>query len=105
MIWWPLPATAVASPKSAPGVPPVSSCTGLPTKPIAGEISKSRLGIGGLLMSPLPTIRSPSDSSAALIGALNAPPFAMTRADDAEGPEKVGTGLGVATGEGQFPST
>src|SRR5215469_3632369 len=105
MIWRPLPSTAVASPNSAPGVPLVSSCTGSPTKPIAGEISKSRFGIGGLLMSPLLTIRSPSDNSAALIGALNCPPVAITRADTADGPEKVGTGLGVATGDGQFPTT
>src|ERR1700692_1670117 len=95
MISLPWVSTVAAMPNRAPGVPLVSSCSGAPTNPSAGEISNSRFGFGGLLMSPLPTTRSPSDSSAALIGGLNWPPEAITRAEDADGPVKVSAGVGV----------
>src|SRR5262245_12673014 len=67
----------------------------------------ARLGIwpAAILMSLLPTIKSPSESRAALIGAMNAPPCAMTRAEDAEGPLKVSAGVGGAATEEHCPIT
>src|SRR3984885_1586822 len=95
MIWLPWVSTVAARPNSAPAVPLVSSCSGVPTNPSAGEISNSKFGVDGLLMSALATTRSPSDSNAALIGALNWPPEAITRAEVADGPLKLSAGVGV----------
>ena len=56
-------------------------------------------------MSSLMTIRSPSESSAALIGANSGAPCAITRAEDADGPLKVGTGVGGLATILQLPFT
>src|SRR6516165_9106563 len=109
MIWCPWASAVATMPNSAPDVPLVSSCTGLPTKPpgSTGETSTARFGICPvpMLTSPFVTIRSPSERSAALIGEMNGPPFATTRAEAAEGPLKVGAGVGGAATDLHCPST
>src|SRR5258708_10013094 len=47
-------------------------------------------------MSALATNKSPFFNSAALSGVLKGAPWAITVAEAIEGPEKVGTGVGVA---------
>src|ERR1700723_410769 len=86
-------------PNSAPGAP-VSTCTGGPTKPPGnpGDTSISKLLVAPAActpMSPLPTTRSPFFNRAALMGVTKGAPWAMTRTEVAEGPVKLGTGVGV----------
>src|SRR5258708_19365809 len=92
-------------PNSAPGLP-VATCFGA-TTPCAGDTSNIRL-VGtddGDKISPLPTTRLPLSSSAALIGALNWPPDAITVACFADGPENVGTAVGGLAEQSLFATT
>src|SRR5712671_1924635 len=101
---WSLPrdpaaSTVAAMPKIAPGVV-VSICNGCPTKPPGStgdtSISKFVVALGpGAPISAFPTTKSPFFSRAALSGVLRGEPWAMTLAEAIEGPEKVGTGVGV----------
>src|ERR1700730_8545112 len=109
MIWFPAALTVAAMPKIAPGVP-VSIYSGWPTKPpgSAGDtsISKFVVALGpGAPISALPTTKSPFFNRAALSGALKGGPWAMTLADAIEGPEKVGTGVGVVAEHCPFTTT
>jgi hypothetical protein len=56
-------------------------------------------------ISALPTTRSPFFNRAALSGVLNGAPWAMTRAEAIEGPENVGTAVGVVPVHWPFTTT
>src|ERR1700730_642542 len=59
----------------------------------------------GAAMSALPTTKSPFFNRAALSGALKGGPWAMTLAEAIEGPEKVGSGVGVVAVHCPFTTT
>src|SRR5579863_7551758 len=96
-------------PNIAPGVV-ASICSGLPTNPpgSTGDTSINRIVVALAVVTPisaLPTTRSPFFNKAALNGVLKGAPEAMTRAEAAEGPEKVGTAVGGAALALHWPLT
>src|ERR1700674_5304033 len=99
-------------PKMAAEVP-LSICS-WPTKPpgTTGDTSISKLVVAlgggataGAMISALPTTKSPFFNRAALIGAFKGGPWAMILAEAIEGPEKVGSGVGVVAVHCPFTTT